>query len=160
MARLSKTWQSRNHHKNSSIPSKPNRAHICIISNIYAPQDANAKSQLWDDVRHFKDSHPGIMQDGVWITDLVVVKEIFADFVEDKFKPINTSIPFSPNPLFKQLSVTIQALLEASVTHEDIKEAAWSCSSDKMLGPNGITFKFIKRYPCSGGGSYGLFENS
>ncbi|GJV24561.1 putative RNA-directed DNA polymerase, eukaryota, reverse transcriptase zinc-binding domain protein [Tanacetum coccineum] len=71
------------------------------------------------------------MQDGVWITDLVVVKEIFADFFEDKFKLINTFIPSALNPLFKQLPTTNQALLEASVTHEEIKEAVWSCSGDK-----------------------------
>lgn len=88
----------------------------------------------------------GIMQDGVWVTDPVVVKEIFVDFFEDKFKPINTSIPSSPNPLFKQLSAMNQALLEASVTQEKIKEAMWSCSGDKAPGPDGITFKFIKRY--------------
>ncbi|GJW02165.1 hypothetical protein Tco_1561021 [Tanacetum coccineum] len=29
--RLFKTWQSNNHHKNSSIPSKPDSAHICTI---------------------------------------------------------------------------------------------------------------------------------
>ncbi|GKA39750.1 hypothetical protein Tco_0732301 [Tanacetum coccineum] len=73
----------------------------------------------------------GIMQDGVWITDPVVVKEIFADFFEEKFKLINTFIPSALNPLFKQLSATNQALLEASVTHEEIKEAVWSCLGDK-----------------------------
>ncbi|GKB31339.1 hypothetical protein Tco_0870740 [Tanacetum coccineum] len=31
-SRLSKTWQSFKHPKNSSIPSKPDRAHICTIS--------------------------------------------------------------------------------------------------------------------------------
>ncbi|GJZ59884.1 14-3-3 protein 9 [Tanacetum coccineum] len=31
-SRLSKTWQSLKHPKNSSIPSKPDRAYICIIS--------------------------------------------------------------------------------------------------------------------------------
>ncbi|GJS79410.1 hypothetical protein Tco_0729291 [Tanacetum coccineum] len=31
-SRLSKTWQSLKHPKNSSIPSKPDRAHICTIS--------------------------------------------------------------------------------------------------------------------------------
>ena len=61
----------------------------------------------------------------------MVVKEIFADLFEDKFKPINTFIPSAPNPLFKQLSATNQALLEASVTQEEIKEAVWSCSGDK-----------------------------
>ncbi|GJT71981.1 hypothetical protein Tco_1031267 [Tanacetum coccineum] len=30
--RLSKTWQSSNHHKNSLIHSKPDRAHICTIT--------------------------------------------------------------------------------------------------------------------------------
>ncbi|GJS91673.1 hypothetical protein Tco_0774309 [Tanacetum coccineum] len=34
MARLSETWQSFKHPKSSSIPSKPDRAHICTISMI------------------------------------------------------------------------------------------------------------------------------
>nr|GEV43230.1 hypothetical protein [Tanacetum cinerariifolium] len=50
------------------------------------------------------------------------------------------------NPTCSQLSATNQALLEASVTHEEIKEAVWSCSGDKASSSDGITFKFIKRY--------------
>ncbi|GJY91702.1 hypothetical protein Tco_0507484 [Tanacetum coccineum] len=39
-SRLSKIWQSLEHPKNSSILSKPDRAHICTISGaIFVPAD-------------------------------------------------------------------------------------------------------------------------
>ncbi|GJT68978.1 hypothetical protein Tco_1028264 [Tanacetum coccineum] len=46
--RLSKTWQFSNHHKNSSIPSKPDRTHICTTSTYYRLDEAEFSSlNIW-----------------------------------------------------------------------------------------------------------------
>ncbi|GJX36102.1 hypothetical protein Tco_0247659 [Tanacetum coccineum] len=44
--RLSKTWQSFKHPKNSSIPSKPDRAHICTIKSHIPNANALARVKI------------------------------------------------------------------------------------------------------------------
>ncbi|GJW40115.1 hypothetical protein Tco_0065960 [Tanacetum coccineum] len=46
MAKLSKTWQSFKHPKNSSIPSKPDRAHICTIKSHIPNANALARVKI------------------------------------------------------------------------------------------------------------------
>nr|KAJ0203065.1 hypothetical protein LSAT_V11C500287930 [Lactuca sativa] len=36
--------------------------------------------------------------------------------------------------------------IEAPISLEEVKNAAWACGSDKAPGPDGFTFKFIKKY--------------
>ncbi|GKA49914.1 putative RNA-directed DNA polymerase, partial [Tanacetum coccineum] len=38
------------------------------------------------------------------------------------------------------------SLLDAQFTNKEIKDAVWSCGGEKASGPDGFTFKFIKRF--------------
>ena len=37
-------------------------------------------------------------------------------------------------------------MLTRRFLEEEIKDAVWGCGSEKISGPNGINFKFIKRF--------------
>lgn len=40
-------------------------------------------------------------------------------------------------------------MLEAPFSLEEAKKAVWACGGDKALGPDGLTFKILKKYwPC------------
>ncbi|GJT51302.1 putative RNA-directed DNA polymerase, eukaryota, reverse transcriptase zinc-binding domain protein [Tanacetum coccineum] len=67
----------------------------------------------------------GIMHDGEWCTDPELVKRTFLEFYRDKFAAIK---------------------LERLVTIDEIKYAVWQCGSDKSPGPDGFSFKFVKKY--------------
>lgn len=31
-------------------------------------------------------------------------------------------------------------------SHEEIRDAVWSCGSDRARGPNGFSFRFVKKF--------------
>lgn len=47
---------------------------------------------------------------------------------------------------FKKISHDDSHLIESPITLKEIKEAIWSCGNEKSPGPDGFTFKFIKKY--------------
>ncbi|GJR52184.1 RNA-directed DNA polymerase, eukaryota [Tanacetum coccineum] len=47
---------------------------------------------------------------------------------------------------FKRLSEEQRHELEKPFSSEEVKAAVWSCGSDKTPGPDGFSFKFIKRF--------------
>lgn len=48
--------------------------------------------------------------------------------------------------MFRTLEDHDRSFLEAQFTTEEIKEAVWGCGNDKCPGPDGFSFKFIKRF--------------
>nr|GEW17456.1 RNA-directed DNA polymerase, eukaryota, reverse transcriptase zinc-binding domain protein [Tanacetum cinerariifolium] len=59
-----------------------------------------------------------IMHDGVWISDPLLIKEIFLNFFKEKFQAYDSQVAFSP----------------------------LACGSNKAPGPDGFSFAFIKKY--------------
>ncbi|XP_035830838.1 uncharacterized protein LOC110866714 [Helianthus annuus] len=87
----------------------------------------------------------GLMIDGVWCSDPVVIKEAFFDFFSKQFtEPLNVRPSISSLGLASLSAVEADAIIQPfSVT--EIKEAIWECVGDRAPGPDGFNFKFIKR---------------
>ncbi|GKA29337.1 putative RNA-directed DNA polymerase, eukaryota, reverse transcriptase zinc-binding domain protein [Tanacetum coccineum] len=88
----------------------------------------------------------GIMHDGVWISDPLLIKEIFLNFFKDKFQAHDSQVVFSPLALSTGLCTRDRDSLETSVSCDEIKSAIWDCGSNKAPGPDGFSFAFIKKY--------------
>ncbi|GJU08291.1 RNA-directed DNA polymerase, eukaryota, reverse transcriptase zinc-binding domain protein, partial [Tanacetum coccineum] len=88
----------------------------------------------------------GIMVEGNWITDPNLIKDVFFQFYKVKFQAQDSQISFPNLPHSQTLNSMDRDYLERLVTHEEIKEAFWDCSSSKALGPNRFSFAFVKKY--------------
>ena len=88
----------------------------------------------------------GIKLDGDWTSDPVKVKDVFFDYISNKFQPFHSSSIRQPSSRFRQLSELDAEFISKVVTREEIKIAVWECGSDKAPGPDGFNFCFIKRY--------------
>ncbi|GJR03016.1 reverse transcriptase domain-containing protein [Tanacetum coccineum] len=69
-----------------------------------------------------------------------------AKFHESKFKETSNRRPTFTSNLFKHISVEDSNLLDRTITPQEIKDAIWDCGGDKAPGPDGFTFKFIKKH--------------
>ncbi|GJZ36016.1 putative RNA-directed DNA polymerase [Tanacetum coccineum] len=54
--------------------------------------------------------------------------------------------PIAEDNLFNLLSQNESSLLEQPFSLQEIKDAVWSCGGEKAPGPNGLTFKLIKKH--------------
>ncbi|GJZ24054.1 hypothetical protein Tco_0561518 [Tanacetum coccineum] len=88
----------------------------------------------------------GIMCDGTWVSDLLIVKDTFLNFFKEKFELHDSSSALPSTSFPSKLTVDDHSLLEKDVTLDEIKSAVWNCGNDKAPGPHGFTFGFIKRY--------------
>ncbi|GJU08325.1 RNA-directed DNA polymerase, eukaryota [Tanacetum coccineum] len=48
--------------------------------------------------------------------------------------------------MFQKIYIDQNADLESDVSLEEIKKAVWECGTNKSLGPDGFSFKFIRKY--------------
>ncbi|GJV85542.1 putative RNA-directed DNA polymerase, eukaryota, reverse transcriptase zinc-binding domain protein [Tanacetum coccineum] len=87
-----------------------------------------------------------IMHEGVWITEHLLVKEVFLNYFKQKFQANDSLIDFPSTTTSSRLSDCDRALVEANVSMDEVKVAVWDCGNDKVPGPDGYTFAFIKRY--------------
>lgn len=88
----------------------------------------------------------GIMIDGMWHTESGVVKNEFLSYFKEKFAKFNPTLPSLGNHRFVKLNEIEREELQNEVSREEIKTAVWSCGSDKAPGPDGFSFRFIKKY--------------
>ncbi|GKE15256.1 RNA-directed DNA polymerase, eukaryota [Tanacetum coccineum] len=54
--------------------------------------------------------------------------------------------PNTPQSHYNHLSTEEIEELEKPITIDEIKYVVWQCGSDKSLGPDGFSFKFMKKY--------------
>ncbi|GJS20249.1 RNA-directed DNA polymerase, eukaryota [Tanacetum coccineum] len=88
----------------------------------------------------------GVFDDGVWLTDPVLVKKAFHDHYESRFKK-PTSARFKINfPFPNRLTQDQVAELERGVSRDEIRLAVWDCGENKSPGPDGFTFEFFRKY--------------
>ncbi|GKB29228.1 putative RNA-directed DNA polymerase [Tanacetum coccineum] len=88
----------------------------------------------------------GLAIDGSWTSDPTLIKpHIFHTFAT-KFQELNHNRPTFSSNLFKHLSDEHNLILENPFTHQEIKDAVWNCGSEKAPGPDGFSFKLIKKY--------------
>ena len=76
----------------------------------------------------------------------MAIKQIAFDHFSARFKEPHHSRPVFNSNLFRTLDEADVNFLEGEFTKEEIKAAVWDCSGSKAPGPDGINFKFIKRY--------------
>ncbi|GJW67194.1 hypothetical protein Tco_0121618 [Tanacetum coccineum] len=95
-------------------------------------------------LNHFRINGLNIL--GSWITNPVLIKNHIYQFYESKFKETSNRRPTFTSNLFKHISVEDSNLLDRTITPQEIKDAIWDCGGDKALGPDGFTFKFIKKH--------------
>ncbi|GJV35595.1 RNA-directed DNA polymerase, eukaryota [Tanacetum coccineum] len=88
----------------------------------------------------------GVMVDGDWVVDPILVKKEFRDHFADRFQdpgPRKGRINFQfPN----RLSSEQVADLETRISTDEIRSAVWGCGVDKSPGPDGFTFDFFRKY--------------
>ncbi|GJS95132.1 putative RNA-directed DNA polymerase, eukaryota, reverse transcriptase zinc-binding domain protein [Tanacetum coccineum] len=96
--------------------------------------------------RRRKQMVQGIMEHGQWHTDPETIKNVFVDFYREKFDAVRTHMPALDRNRFTQLDNHDIEMLERPCSIEEVKATVWHCGSDKALGPDGFTFKFIKKY--------------
>ncbi|XP_021980428.1 uncharacterized protein LOC110876569 [Helianthus annuus] len=88
----------------------------------------------------------GLIVNGVWCSNPVLVKESFFDFFANQFvEPMNARPAVICQNLVSLSDAEANILVEPFSLME-IKEAIWSCVGDRAPGPDGFNFKFIKKH--------------
>ncbi|GJT29816.1 hypothetical protein Tco_0910091 [Tanacetum coccineum] len=82
--------------------------------------------------------------EGVWISELKDIKEVFLNFDKDKFSCHDSLISFPPLDPTHQLNTSDRDFLDAMVSMDEIKTAVWDCGCQKAPGPDDYSFMFIK----------------
>ncbi|XP_021975210.1 uncharacterized protein LOC110870332 [Helianthus annuus] len=86
----------------------------------------------------------GIIVNGEWSSDPVVVKEKFFEFFANQFMEPMASRPSIMCQNMVSLSATEANSLIEPFSLSEIKDAIWGCVGDRAPGPDGFNFKFIK----------------
>lgn len=88
----------------------------------------------------------GLMINGRWSTDVNEIKAEVFRFYSIKFFENHVSRPKLINPQFKSISMMEAIRVESPISLDEVKAAIWDCGSEKAPGPDGFTFKFLKKY--------------
>nr|GEW80029.1 probable purine permease 4 [Tanacetum cinerariifolium] len=100
---------------------------------------------LQEQKRRYQMIH-GIMKEGVWISDPSQIKEEFLNFFKEKFKDHDSNVDFLPFANSSGLCALDRDSLETPVSLDEVKNVVWDCGSSKALGPDGVSFTFVKKY--------------
>lgn len=79
-----------------------------------------------------------------YLTNLI--KSEFFQFYIAKFDTFSGSRIITRSFRFWLLDLDQVFLLDSIPPMEEVRDAAWACGSDRVSGPYGFTFSFIKRY--------------
>ncbi|GJT47353.1 putative RNA-directed DNA polymerase [Tanacetum coccineum] len=93
-----------------------------------------------------KNNIKGLVSNGEWVTNPMSIKDIAFNHFSARFKESCQSRPVFDSNLFRMLNEVDVNFLESEFSKEDIKAAVWDCSGSKAPGPDGLNFKFIKRF--------------
>ena len=88
----------------------------------------------------------GLWIDGEWVEESASVKEAACLFFLQRFQEVDHNRPHLDGIEFQSIDHQHNDMLTGRFLEEEIKEAAWGYGSEKSLGPDGINFKFIKRF--------------
>ena len=89
---------------------------------------------------------PGILIDEVWVQQPNIVKNVAVNFFLNRFTEQNYSRPTLDGVQFNSITQRQREELTAPFSHQEIKEAVWSCGGDKCPRPDGFNFNFIKEF--------------
>jgi len=86
----------------------------------------------------------GLLVDGRWSEDKVVIKDKVRNYFEDRFARNEACTIRLDNVRFNSISQADNELLVGDFSEEDIRVAIWNCESSKSPGPDGFNFGFLK----------------
>lgn len=81
-----------------------------------------------------------------WVDGVDEVKDEIKCHFERIFSEVTYSRPKLDGVLFNMISAEDNAFLTAPFSLEEIKDAIWSCDSDKSSRPDGFNFNFYKKF--------------
>lgn len=93
-----------------------------------------------------KNQITGLMINRRWSSDVKEIKLEAFRFFRSKFHEQWVSHPLLINPNIRSIDMMDAIRLEAPFSLEEVKNAIWMCGGVKAPSPNGLTFKFIKKY--------------
>ncbi|GKC64178.1 hypothetical protein Tco_1096776 [Tanacetum coccineum] len=88
----------------------------------------------------------GLNIKGDWVLEPVMIKNHIFNFFKTLFKEENCSNPTLLDNLFNRLNLEDMQYLDGPFSSLEIKEEVYDCGSDTASGPDGFTFKFIKKH--------------
>ena len=88
----------------------------------------------------------GVRIDGEWTEEPARVKEAARLFFLHRFKEEDHNRPLLDGIHFQTIGHQHNDMLTGRFMKEEIKDAVWGCGSEKSPDPDGINFKFIKRF--------------
>lgn len=84
-----------------------------------------------------------VLVDSDWLVEPNAVKNEFLKHFSTRFSKPDSFRACLADQYTNRLSLEQIEDLERNVTQDEIKRAVWDCGTNKSLGPNGFTFKFI-----------------
>ncbi|CAL0325442.1 unnamed protein product [Lupinus luteus] len=88
----------------------------------------------------------GMFIDGVWVDDPPKVKDYIRSFFKDRFAESHWNRPTLDGIDFKCISEEDNVFLTTRFEEAEIRDAVWSCDGDKIPGPDGYNFSFLKKF--------------
>lgn len=88
----------------------------------------------------------GIMVNGTWIEDPLLIKMEIFNFFSQQFREPTRISPSFKSARFKHLDESQVLFLQDSFLEEEVKRAVWNCARDKAPEPDGFTFAFLKAH--------------
>ncbi|GJS41994.1 RNA-directed DNA polymerase, eukaryota [Tanacetum coccineum] len=88
----------------------------------------------------------GLNIQGDWVSDPIAIKNHIYHHFSSRFKKENRTRPTYNSLLFKHFTLDEVQFLDRPFFNLEIKDAVWSCGSDKSPGPDDFTFKFFKNH--------------
>ena len=88
----------------------------------------------------------GVWIDGAWTEEPKKVKEAARLFFYNRFQEENQQRPRLDGICFQTINHHHNVMLSGRFQEDEIKEVVWGCGSEISPGPDGINFKFIKRF--------------
>ncbi|GJW25274.1 hypothetical protein Tco_0039085 [Tanacetum coccineum] len=88
----------------------------------------------------------GVVIDGEWVTDPKMVKETLREHYATKFQPFSGMRSSNRSSRYKRLSDMQVEMLERTFSDQEIQDAVWAYGCDKAPGPDGFSFRFLRRF--------------
>ena len=80
----------------------------------------------------------------MWYEDQDVVKDKVKMYFKERFSDDDRLSVKLDNACFNRIAEEDNIRLVGRISEEEVKEAVWSCGSDKSPRPDGFNFGFIK----------------
>ncbi|XP_035830908.1 uncharacterized protein LOC118480263 [Helianthus annuus] len=96
--------------------------------------------------RKASNSIHGLEVNGSWVSKPTLVKKEIFRFFKKKFEEDWADRPRLICADIKKISVADSEFLSARFSKEEIKRAIFDCGDDRAPGPDGISFRLIKRF--------------